>query len=99
MPATDHHKKSIAERISNGVRHLGGMVSIPTFDVLDAYYPAPNREANHVPEQHTPDIHLHVQDAKKSNSFDNARHTMGAMLSIPICEAAESYGNGPCRSH
>ena len=99
MPANDHHKKTIAERISNGVRHLGAILSIPTYDVIDTYYPAPNREANHTPEQFTPDHHLHNHDGKKSSSFEHVRHTMGAMLSIPICEAAESYGSGSRTGH
>ena len=40
MP-TEHHKKTTAERISNGIHHLGEMLSIPTYDILD-----PDREKN-----------------------------------------------------
>ena len=39
----------------------------------------------------------HVQ--KKSGNVQKMCRTVGAMLSVPICEAAETCGNGPRRGH
>ena len=40
MP-TEHHKKTMTESVSNSFHHLGEMLSIPTYDILD-----PDREKN-----------------------------------------------------
>ena len=80
MP-TEHHKKTMAERVSNGIHHLGEMLSIPTYDALDAYHPDPDREENHAVK--------HAQSA----TMQKIAHTAGQLVSIPKQEAIDACVN------
>ena len=81
-PEHDHHdRKSLSERIGSGVHHMGEMLSVPTYEAIDA--------CAHVP--HRSDARPRVQ---KSQNVKNMCHTMGALLSVPICETAEACGGG-----
>ena len=80
MPA-DHHKKTFAEKISNGVHHLGAMLTIPTYEALDTYYPDPNREEHHE-TKHTTSVAMH-----------QLAHTAGQLVSIPKQEAIDACAN------
>ena len=92
MPATDHstehRKKTFAEKVSNGVHHLGAMLTIPTYEALDTYFPDPDREEPHETKHTT------------STTMHKLAHTAGQLVSIPKQEAIDACANpGIRRSH
>uniref|UniRef100_A0A7S0MS57 Uncharacterized protein n=1 Tax=Cryptomonas curvata TaxID=233186 RepID=A0A7S0MS57_9CRYP len=83
----DQQQSSLSRRIGNGMHNVGEMMSIPTYEAIDACAQVPHADPR-VQEKST-----------KSGNIQKMCRTLGAMLSVPIYEVAESCGKGPRRGH
>lgn len=83
----DHDQQpSLSRSIGNGMHKVGELISIPTYEAIDA--------CAHVPHQNYANPRVQKK-ATKSGNIQKMCRTLGAMLSVPIYEAAETFGNGP----
>ena len=69
-------------------QRIGQMISIPTYDAIEAL-----PHVQHPCAQRRAGSHIH----KKVGKFQKMCRAVGAMLSVPICDAAEIYESGSRR--
>ncbi len=92
-----YHQKTFAEKLSNGVHHLGEMLLIPAYDTLDAldsYFPDHDREIHAGAGNHN-SLEHGQQQMSLSRRIGNGMHHVGDMLCIPTYEAIDACAQVP----